>query len=324
VQLADYRVQWFDDQQCQGLAAFDIEPAGLTEVTLAFPLGLELVNVAVGTIPVSAEQVSEQHWRVPVGMASVPQRIEVLFHGSIESLDKASQTIALNGPVIADLPCSETLWTVQGPARFGPGMPVLSHTWSSRVDLATRRLETARKLIDSAPIGISREGSNHAESWRTNRQQWLKQLEADLFQATSSEDRSTAVSSRRIVASALTSPRYDISGSWSLPGTSAGPIVCGVLRGTAGRFEIRYPHSAWRMYLNSLIAVVILVGLFAILRRGLRIEWLRETLVCYPHFAVAVVGFGWWLWLSPSVVGLAMIVLTGALSLRTPWKTRAA
>jgi hypothetical protein len=329
VRLADYRVQWFDDRRCHGLAAFDIVPAGVNEVTLDVPNGLQLVNVSVGTVPVSIGRIGEQRWRIPLGTTSLPQRIEVVFHGLLGAVDRSlqtlqtlqsSQTIALIGPTVLDLPCGETFWTVQGPAQFGEGTPTLTHTRTGRVDLAKRRLDTARQLVQSAPTGVGREGANHVEPWRANRQHWLEQLDRELFRARSAEDQTTTIAARE--ASADTIPRYDLSSTWGLPRTAAASTIYTALRGSAGRIEIRYPGSRWRTIAQRLIAVSILIAVVVVLLRMLRAQWVRELLMRYPQFAVGVFGFAWWLWLIPSVAGFAMIVLTALISLRSPWKTK--
>src|SRR6185503_9560972 len=67
VHLADYRLQWNSNHHCHGLATFDIEPAGLNEVSLKLPEGIHVVHVTVGTVTVSAQRVTDRQWQIPLG-----------------------------------------------------------------------------------------------------------------------------------------------------------------------------------------------------------------------------------------------------------------
>jgi hypothetical protein len=322
VHLADYRLQWSSNHRCHGLATFDIEPAGLNAVALKLPEGIHVVHVAVGTVTVSAQRVTDRQWNIPLGTTALPQHIEVLFDGRFERIDAGDETKTFVAPTIVDLPCLATLWTIQGPTHCGEGAPLLAHTRSDRLNVANQRLETAYNLFRSAPIVVGREAMTIADPWRTNREQWIKQLEIDVFHAKSEAYRANLAKTSTIDRPALSIPRYDIAALWSIPNSNDGPITYGTLRGAAPRFEVQYRNATWHNLRGRLLAAGLLFAAMFVALRLRRIELVSGILVRYPEFAVAVLGFAWWMWLRPSFAGFVTMIFAAAMSLRSPWKTR--
>ena len=69
--------------------------------------------------------------------------------------------------------------------------------------------------------------------------------------------------------------------------------------------------------LVSAAGLALAIGLIALgLKRGTPAELLRQ----WPHAAGVAVGLGWWLWLSPSVLGWGIVAVSLFSSLRSGWK----
>lgn len=322
VHLAEYYFHWFSDRQCLGMAAFDVESSGLSELNLLVPDGLRLVHVAVGGISVAPTSANNQIWRIPVALDHLPQRIEVIFFGALGESKSSSELIAFAAPFLADLPCSQTLWTVQGPTEAGAGVPLLGHTHTDAVDLAKRRLETARKLLRSVTGNMARESSGDAEVWRTGWEDWIRQLEREVTQSTSRVVDQPTISSRETVAAAPFSPRYDFSGLWNVPAADGTSTVHGAFRGQASRFVVRYPGRTWREMWVRIMSAVIMIGSVGIARRVPRSTWVKNITLRYPQLAVGLTGVVWWLWFVPSVLGLVILVLAVLIAMRPAWKTK--
>ncbi|MFM9068363.1 MAG: hypothetical protein ACKOUR_13680, partial [Planctomycetota bacterium] len=48
---------------------------------------------------------------------------------------------------------------------------------------------------------------------------------------------------------------------------------------------------------------------------------LTETFARTPHWLLAVLGIGWWLWLPASAAGLVLVGLAGLDAMRSPWRS---
>ena len=85
VHLADVRVAWQADETYRGVVAFDLEPGRLVECPLWMPQGGRLLQVTVADVPVVPVPDGADAWRVPLGSARLPQRIEVVYAGTLPS-----------------------------------------------------------------------------------------------------------------------------------------------------------------------------------------------------------------------------------------------
>jgi hypothetical protein len=62
--------------------------------------------------------------------------------------------------------------------------------------------------------------------------------------------------------------------------------------------------SNWRSRLAAVIALVaVVISALALVRRGLLVAWLRR----WPNVVGVVLGIAWWLWASPSALGLLIV-----------------
>jgi hypothetical protein len=60
------------------------------------------------------------------------------------------------------------------------------------------------------------------------------------------------------------------------------------------------------------LIILLLLGL----RRGRLVEWFTR----WPHAIGVAAGLAWWLWLSPSILGWGIVLVSLAASLLSGWK----
>jgi hypothetical protein len=122
VHMADISMAWQADGTCRGVALYDLEPGGAVECPLSLPEGLELVQVLIDDSPAAAIAAGHNMWRVALSSKRLPQRIEVVFSGTIQPSDRTNERLLL-APALGDVPIQQTLWTVTPPALFALSIP---------------------------------------------------------------------------------------------------------------------------------------------------------------------------------------------------------
>jgi hypothetical protein len=94
------------------------------------------------------------------------------------------------------------------------------------------------------------------------------------------------------------------------------------IHGEANSLTLHIPRPLFGPWVPRLLAgVVVLVLAIA----GYRLyHWTaaRDLFACWPQIVGVVVGLLWWFLLQPAVLGLAIVVIAAALSLRWPWPSR--
>jgi len=324
VRLADIRITWHADQSLRGLATFDLEPGNLSECSLQMPAGCRLVELSVADVPAAPWPQRDNAWRVPLGPARLPQRIEVVFTGTLA--DAGSHTgRRFDAPTLGDLPVSETLWTVVGPASFAAGEPEAGEPlspWQSEMarlrntaamiqalaaagdddpqkTLSWYRLWARRLLAARAVAGRSLLQSRRTQAaqaaWGEVRAIYDEQLR--LAARIGAMQVLTEVSDERPQAS-----QADELWSWSAdrpPPAVQLAFSEGVGSITLDYRPVRRGDLAARLVMAFGLALLIPLGILALRRRAPR-WWLKK----WPHVVGASVGLAWWLWLWPSVLGL--------------------
>ncbi|MGE3779364.1 MAG: hypothetical protein AB7F89_19405 [Pirellulaceae bacterium] len=316
VALADYRYRWFDaDRRFEASASFDLRPAGASGVVLETPPTAQLVYVTVGGVLVAPQHVDERHWRIPLALRHLPQRVEALFFGRVAIPNGSSPIVSLPAPRLVDVPCDETLWTVVGPREWGAGDPVLRHTRQNGRYHATRRLAVANELREPEATKAPQDHMGEAVGWTGSWSDWVAQLTEEARLAEQSAD---GAAGEQL---GIWGTRFDLAGRWSVPGGTGGPATYCAVRGDSPSLELRYdaPRRGWLF--PSLAAVVLFGGVLAVHRLS-RAEWFLTCCLRYPQLIVALLGVAWWLWFSPSLAGLVLLALAVAMTFRTGWVTR--
>ena len=340
VHQADVQVAWRADGTCYGVAAFDLTPAGMSQCPLALPPGYRLIQVHVAGAAITPVASGEQQWQVPLGSERLPQRVEVLFAGTLAEPGAAGSR-RFDAPRLGDLPVKQTLWTVSGPSPWGPGEPEGGGRISGlrqaiyRLRNVASRIESGSRMLAGQPDETTR--------WY---QAWARRLEAagaevrrqlalppqtDFSRAVRAEIQSIdrrqaqvaeAMGVAEIRARLAAGPRVAEAAEELWPPTldRSQPASRCVVRGPSDSITLSY-HATGVQRFDSRPRAAILLGavvllLVAGMRRGLRSAWACR----WPHLLGVGAGLAWWLWLWPSILGLVLALLSLAASVRWVWR----
>ena len=348
VRLADVQVAWQADGSCVGVARFDLEPGRSSECELWLPTGYSLLRVSlsgVPTEPVPAEPPSShvRAWRLSLGRAGLvwaglPQQIEVLFNGkSTDPARAAGRTF--QAPTLGRLAVEQTLWTVVGPSPLEPGRPEdrsLVAPWSHELS----RLKSAAGLIESAStvpgedaeetlrwyrrwagrLVAARTALEHSSAPNGPTGKALEEIAAiDARQLQIARRLGVGVVYRRLKQEGVP-PSEAPAELWrrSLqPGQASTRCV---ILGRSGSITLSYRRARttglpYRLAgATGLVVLIVLVVLG--LRRGTLAEWFQR----WPQAIGVAAGLAWWLWLSPSILGWGIVLVSLVASLLSGWK----
>ena len=192
-------------------------------------------------------------------------------------------------------------------------MPLASQASVSRVEL----LFFAESAIPQAPTGWTRRCSFRAPKLGdlpVERTVWTiaspRTLQATI--ADGGQDPAPP-------ASAGNAKAGDIAAQWQRFVEEGQATVSCTTSGTVDAIALDYrpvEAQSWLPRLAGIAGFLVVVGLAALLiRRGLLWNWFAR----WPYVFGVGIGLAWWLWLSPSAVGL-LIVLAVLLRQFLPWR----
>jgi hypothetical protein len=364
VRLADVLIAWQADRSCTGVATFDLEPGRTppdgrsAACGLRLPSNFRLLQVSVAgvptePVPVDPAPADAGRWRVPLGPARVPQRIEVFFRGELpgpghaslvgpdrESVSAGSQSF--DAPVLEDVPVEQTLWTVIGPAAFEPGEPEDASLLSPRQQELCR-LRSAAALIESASLATA-EDAEETHRWYLR---WARRLAAartaiELLSASASraqktqagdaeeinviDDQQSQIAQRLGVTDVYQKLRQEGIGVVDDPArlwqrslhdrqSSTRCMVPG--RSDSLTLRLRQVQTDGLPY--RLLGAVSLAAGTVLVLVGLRRGTLAECCRRWPQAIGVVAGLAWWLCLQPSALGLVIVLASLAASLLSRW-----
>jgi hypothetical protein len=331
IRLADIHVSWLDRHNVFGLAVFDIEPAGLASCTLQLPANYRLLRAGVGGMVASMQSAGEGSWELMLGPSQLPQRIEVAFWGP--TTGRAGGVI--HAPRICDLPVRQTLWTVQGSA-------------GDRIQLVSRRQQTSPLLHEqtrwTSIAGLIEDASRFlAESNRADATHWYLPWATRYAQSRNktvywSARENDGEANQSVALLRAMDRRLDqVAEGLGVAGTKDQVArdarfatetadiaeVTALQLASSGRWT--FPDMAHKIEVEAIgdrpaghpgraaMAVLLLgVASLAFLAYS-RTEWDR-WLHPSPQLLFLLVGMVWWIWLTPSILGL-ICVLVCSLSL---------
>ncbi len=341
VYLAEYAVEWQESGLVGGVARFDIEPGVRRLCEFHFPEGVRplLIEVDGGQTPLTGVP-QPGVLRIPLGPAGIPQRVEIVFESPVVQSSRRKLELAV--PSIADLPVDQTLWTVATPAGRMVGISQTGGK-TSGWQVALARLESIGTLVERAAATAGDDSADTIGWYR----RWLRLWDATRNTASVEVDRVSVEADRRIAGERLdelTKQQSEIASRLGDAQNASGPLPSkdaaggafdawhtALLRGrdlayhqAAGQssnIAVNVTPSAATFGLGRVVAGMVwmtLLGLFAFaLRRGL----LAESFQRWPQAVGVLVGLIWWMWLSPSVLGLVLAIVCVAASLRTGWRS---
>ncbi len=343
IELADVSITWQADGRMHAVATFDLEPAGLAECRIRFPKQFELLQAMVADQPASLRRAGSGDWRVATISRRLPQRVAVLFSGAIERL--ADQQVRLVVPELwahgKPIPVTRGLWTVSGPAGYRP-IQASRGDQIGVVSAAGQRVESMGRLLSRAADIDQRQSAEEIQRWYWPWARRFLASERALVHAIAAAGRETI--SREVQTTATTAHdeqlrlarRLGVMAQYAkLRGETStvsqlGNLYRDLHRGTASRWS--EPGTAWQPvvevdyaepdrgdWLWRWLVVLGLATSLGIAVRGCHLATMGEWLWRWPHLMVAIVGLVWWLWLAPSVVGLALMFVGLYLAVRRAW-----
>lgn len=358
VRLADICLAWQSDGESRMVAAFDLEPAGLRHCPLRLPEGWRALQIMVGGRSVVAELDADGVRQVPLGAERLPQRIEVVLAGRLAQELVPWGRQRLPAPALGNLPVERTLWTICSPEGFqviqpGDNAALISplryelfRTRSSAellnlpadVILLTpadelsvwfgdwaRRAIGSRRMLDKRLLSASR--ANRVES---GVQSEVGEIQAQFAAAgrglnKTRDGGATPAAAADYLGLLKQLEAQRLSGGettdlWQRACAAQGSVArLLVQRGTGGP-EISYFQGPERERLPR-IALAAAIGLGAVLAAWFCRRKSAATLSRWPRLELlgVLAGVAWWLWLIPSVLGLAIVSASLISAIRSGW-----
>ena len=165
VRLADISAAWRADGGYVGAASFDLDPAGSSQVVLAVPPQVELLQVSVAGVPAVLAPSGPDGWRLQLQSAQLPQRVEAIFRGTLPVAGGPPRRVELPAPSIDGVDVERTLWTVYAPAAAGTAIPPEPTGALSPVRQELVRLEANEAILDLGSHVAGEQAPEEVRRW---------------------------------------------------------------------------------------------------------------------------------------------------------------
>jgi len=345
VEMADVRVAWEREGTCHGVALIDLHPGSLSECTLRLPAGCDLVQVTVDGVAKVAVRSEENLWLIPLNATALPQRVGVLFQGTVAGPDAAGlvrlDAPALMAPATEELAPSQTLWTIFGPSAYEPGRP---HDVPpvSPLEHDLRRLQNVEALMATA-AGVTSDAPEEGDHWhRVWARRWMalcdrtmhgrlpgrggESGERPLSELLPLERLPAAVAARLQSGNTLAQvaaearPAAEFGQLWLQTLDRSRPVTRCIGQGGSGSIALRYRRAQARGFSGRLLGAAVLAGGVLLAVVGVRLRSFSTLTRRWPCLVGVLVGLVWWLWLWPSALGWGIVLVSLLASIRWGWK----
>lgn len=344
VRLAEFSLARSTGDALVGVASFDLSPAGLDECVLQLPESYRLIHASLGGQPTSLTAEPGNRWKLPLGRAQLPQRVEAIFtgHAMLSGIEQRKIEV----PRLIGLTPDRTVASIYWPDEAGPASLQRASTISTAKLLQTR-IESDAGLLSWAASANLEEPQEEIDRWSAP---WLARLRGsyrnlqllDGLHQVEITDRklvsnmSALAQEQAKLADRLASPATiqqanadaavvfqpsDLH-AWSQdsgPTAAAEPLICSIT-GEAKSFTVQPATASGNDLGRRLIAVLLLLTgltLTIYFRQRLPVQLIAER---WPHMLLAVAGLAWWLWLKPSWLGWPIMLLAAVASLLPSWR----
>jgi hypothetical protein len=338
VRLADIQWSWDSSGESRGVAAFDLDPAGATTCDLQLPEDQHLVQAQLDAVPAQLSPVGENRWTVWLGDNKLPRHLEVIFASDRDTTGATRPQFA--APSLVDLPVERTLWSIASPIEAGPASQP-SGTSITPLRHLQLRLAGAAASVDAASNLLLDETSDDVARWYVPWSRRFAASRADLVAAKSAAspeeynpatdaelnavDQEQAKLTKKLNASnpEAQSPQPSIVSDWlhlaAAQQSSNHRLTFAMTHGDAAPLQVEYPEravvSVARRYFVAALVALLTIALIV----ALRFTRLSNVHVSNgPQWLGLSIGVLWWLWLTPAIVGVAII----AASIFSLWHAR--
>jgi len=344
IQNRDVSVRWLGDETYFGVATFDVNPAGRSQCTLEIPESSELIHARVAGLAGQVKRLSaDQQWQLMLGHSRLPQRIEIVYRGRLDQPTGSDGGLQVSAPVLREFDIDQTLWTVQSPIEAGGAELADPDAAIDPLRQEISRFRSKIKLTDLPDDVLTQLAFGDVDELRRWIEPWLERMESSrgeisVLQLLPGRDpRFRAIDVERLddqrmeMVRRLGTRQRDVESDAvqmrEVFHSATHDGVSTVYASTAGKspeIAIRYQPqrsgSRWLLPFAIVAFVLALAGLWCGFRYGNLAEWLAG----WPHIVAVLVGICWWLWLSPSIVGLIIVAIAALHSLRSAWTGQSA
>jgi hypothetical protein len=339
VRLADIHLHVAAAGQLVGAASFDLEPAGLANVTLEMPPSLEFIRALVDESPAIVQKRNTRRWQILLRHEQLPQRLEVLFTSGEGFVWSGNEPLPLAAPALAQLPVERTLWTISSSNPHRQLSLADPNQTIDDVRHATFALKNATTMLERAAGLMAESGGPEATAWLSN---WARNarpaLEFVARDQLGDEPSSTLSAESQTLHRELEAveeqwgatglaeqvfanrapPRSFVAVQRQWEQNSPGTIRA-MLPGSASAIEVETRLQRSGPWMARAVAVLALLLLAAGLLWLLQMQAMREFVERAPHVIGVGLGLAWWLLLEPAGFGLVIALLFAASAWRWRW-----
>ncbi len=333
VRLAEINLACQSDGSHHGVASFDLEPEGQQSCVLRMPKSAKLIHVSVAGLSAVTQSMGPGLWKISLGADQLPQRVTVVFEG------KRSRTVAdsnhlrvFEAPQLLDIPVDHTIWNVVTESEdvaLSDGGEAVTGLQSARL-----RYDALWNIISDAEDTIKEQPEEESEHWLRHWNQrlisardqidaWSRDARTPMVDPSSIEelDRQYQELTDRLGMTEASRQDRIVDGLRPMRGGSEEPSLVATADGFSGVLEIDFRQPARGYNSPRMIGAILAFGgllmVYLLLTRGP----LGELLIQWPFACGVLLGLAWWTFLSPPVLGLAIVAVFSLAALRGTWST---
>ena len=305
--LADIQGVVSPEGWCRGVAAFELDPAGISHCVLQLPQEYRLLHAAAGGLPALPEPLGKRRWRLRLGPQEEPQLVEILFVGQLQK--NASGDWRAPHPRLENMAARRTIWSWRvdhGVLRRRESAGLWERE-AARMESAATLLEQVRGSVSPGDVG--RESELWKRRWLEARKRLGDVSEETLSAAEKRQWEQWKVFQQKWFDSPLSSSattrdwsqiwRQKYSGEAASYGVTKNPDEEAVLSLEA---PLQQRDRLQRLACGALFT------LLAVLGWRLRRETIGEALRRRAAWAAIFAGVVWLLFLTPGEFGWLWIV----------------
>ncbi len=334
VALADISLSWQARGSVQGVATFDLEPSGNRECPLHLPAGYRLVQARVNGLPALAASEGDEQWRLSLASTELPQHIEIVFSGDLPPAAWGRQR--LPAPTLGDLPVDRTLWTIRGPqgSKLVDVLePRQTNVWRQHQFRLQSIIEMQRLAAGLSSEESAADLAAWSDPWTRRYRQYRGDAERELLQVREPDSASSVLAELRAMDQESARLTRELTGDtrvrpasadleanqpgqlWRFAFDAPQPPVRAMFASRSAEIEVArgeslWDHWPWRL-LTAMGISAVAAALLALARSRWWPAWQR-----WRYVASAALGLAWWLWLSPSLLGLVIVGLSAVAAWR--------